>query len=63
MREERGLSQEQLGAEAGLHRNTTGLIERGQHDPTVRTLRAMAGVLGTRASTILADAEVEEAKS
>ncbi len=34
----RGLSQEELGSRADLHRNYIGAIERGQINPTFRVL-------------------------
>jgi transcriptional regulator with XRE-family HTH domain len=38
MRATRGLSQEELGARADLHRNYIGAIERGEINPTFRVL-------------------------
>jgi transcriptional regulator with XRE-family HTH domain len=46
LRARRGLSQEWLGFKAGLHRNYIGAIERGEINPTFRTLvRLMDGLL------------------
>ncbi len=42
LRARRGLSQEQLGFRAGLHRNYVGAIERGEQDVTVRVLLKLA---------------------
>ena len=40
-RTERGLTQEDLAHQAGVHRNVVGLIERGQYNPTVLVLLAI----------------------
>ncbi len=37
-REQRGISQDQLAADAGLHRTHVSLIERGLREPTLETL-------------------------
>lgn len=46
LRTERGLSQEELAAQAGLNRNYVGMIERGENSPTVDTLDRIAEALG-----------------
>lgn len=40
-RARRGLSQEELGFRAKLHRNYVGAVERGEINPTFRTLLAL----------------------
>jgi transcriptional regulator with XRE-family HTH domain len=45
LRARRGLSQEWLGFRAGLHRNYVGAIERGEINPTLRTLTPLMGGL------------------
>ncbi|MGB7589094.1 MAG: helix-turn-helix transcriptional regulator [Solirubrobacterales bacterium] len=41
-RKRAGLSQEQLGVRAGLHRTEIGLLERGQRVPRIDTLIKLA---------------------
>jgi transcriptional regulator with XRE-family HTH domain len=44
-RARRGLSQEELGFRAGLHRNFVGALERGETNPTFNTLlHVMSGL-------------------
>lgn len=38
LRGQQGISQEELGSRAGLHRNYVGAIERGEINPTFRVL-------------------------
>ena len=52
-----GLSQEQLGLEAGVQRNFISLIETGQNQPTIGTLFKLAGALGVKPSKMVAEAE------
>jgi transcriptional regulator with XRE-family HTH domain len=46
LRARRGLSQEQLGLHGGLHRNYVGAIERGEINPTLRTMLRLERGLG-----------------
>ena len=54
-----GLSQEQLGLEAGVQRNFISLIETGQNQPTITTIFKLATALGMKASELVVEAESE----
>jgi transcriptional regulator with XRE-family HTH domain len=56
-RARRGLSQEELGFRARLHRNYIGAIERGEINPTYRVLLKLGQGLGMAPSKLLAEAE------
>jgi transcriptional regulator with XRE-family HTH domain len=45
LREDAGISQEELAARAGLDRSYISLVERGRRSPTVNTLAKIAAVL------------------
>jgi transcriptional regulator with XRE-family HTH domain len=45
LRNERGLSQEELSELAGINRNYTGMIEREERSPTVDMLEKLAKAL------------------
>ena len=53
LREEKGLSQEQLAFESGLHRTYISLIERGKRSPSLRTVQKIASALGSRLSAVM----------
>jgi transcriptional regulator with XRE-family HTH domain len=46
LREQRGLSQEALGLEIGLHRTYISQLERGINSPTLRTIHSLASFFG-----------------
>ena len=62
LRIHRGLSQEALGYAAGLHRNYVGAIERGELNPTIRTVLRLAVGLQIRPSRLVQTAEQHQAK-
>ena len=49
----RELSQEELGFRAKLHRNYVGALERGEINPTFKTLRALADGLDVELSSLI----------
>jgi transcriptional regulator with XRE-family HTH domain len=54
LREERGMSQEQLADAAGLHRTYVGGIERGERNIGFENLLKVAAALEVRPSELLA---------
>lgn len=52
-----GVSQEELGRLAGLHRTYVSDVERGRRNPTAMTLLSLAHTLGTTPSELLRTAE------
>jgi transcriptional regulator with XRE-family HTH domain len=46
VREQQGLSQEELAFKAGVHRTYVGAVERGEYNVTVLTLRRFTQALG-----------------
>lgn len=52
-----GLSQEQLGLEAGVQRNFISLIETGQNQPTIGTIFKLASALEVKPSRMITEAE------
>jgi len=57
LRQERGISQEELGHRSGLHRNHVGEIERGEISPTLDSAQLIAKALAIRLSELIALAE------
>lgn len=47
-RQAQGLSQEKLGAKAGVHRTYIGMIERGEKSVTLTSMEKIARALGVR---------------
>lgn len=52
-RKRAGLSQEDLGERAGLHRTAIGLLERGARVPRIDTLVKLAAALDVDAAALL----------
>ncbi|MBB6579875.1 transcriptional regulator with XRE-family HTH domain [Comamonas odontotermitis] len=53
-RKQAGMTQEQLGFEAGVERNYVSMLELGQRQPTVGTLFSLAKALQVRPSILVA---------
>ncbi len=53
IREEKGITQEKLALEAGLNRAYIGYIERGERNPTTKTISKVAKALKISASDLL----------
>lgn len=58
MRLDAGLTQEQLGLEAGLRRTFVSLLELGQQLPSLTTLFKIAHALGVQPSEIVRRTEL-----
>ena len=52
LREQQGLSQEQLAHEARLHRTVVGFIERGDREVGITKVWALADALGVSAADL-----------
>jgi ribosome-binding protein aMBF1 (putative translation factor) len=57
LRLEQGLSQEKLAFNSGLDRTFISMIERGVHIPSLKSLYALSGALGTSGSGLLQELE------
>ena len=53
LRQEAGLTQEQLGFEADLRRTYVSLLELGQQQPSLTTILKLATALGRRPGELL----------
>lgn len=56
-RKDRGISQEVLALNCGLDRTFISLLERGQRQPAMSSIFAIAEALGTTPSRMLANVE------
>lgn len=53
LREARGISQEELGFQAGLHRTAVSFIERAQRSSTLDTIEKLARALDVDPSQLM----------
>jgi transcriptional regulator with XRE-family HTH domain len=58
IRNDRGLSQEELAFKADIHRNYVGLLERGVRQPSLATIFYIADALNLPASDLVAKVEM-----
>jgi len=56
-RKHQKLSQEKLSESANLDRTYISLLERGQRQPSLKTILSIAGVLGVTASDLVREIE------
>lgn len=52
-RESKNLSQEELADLCNIHRTYIGGVERGERNPTLRTMLKLAAALDTQLSTLI----------
>ncbi|HGE5804336.1 TPA: helix-turn-helix transcriptional regulator [Bacillus thuringiensis] len=55
IRNDKGFTQEELGAECNLHRTYIGGIERGERNPTILNLKRIADALGVSVNEVLGE--------
>ncbi len=53
VRKSQSISQEDLAAKLSMHRTYVGMIERGERNPTIRTLYKIAKALKVKSSDLL----------
>ncbi|HVS84222.1 MAG TPA: helix-turn-helix transcriptional regulator [Gaiellaceae bacterium] len=53
LRESSGVSQEELGNRAGLHRTEVSLLERAGREPRLRTIVTLARALGVKPAELI----------
>ncbi len=53
VRKSKGITQEELAVKLYMHKNYIGMIERGERNPTIRTLYKIAKALKVSASELL----------
>lgn len=53
LRNEKGISQEELGFESGYHRTYISMLERGKKSPSLKTIFQLAKALDVNPSVIM----------
>lgn len=59
-RDKLGISQEELGYRAGLHRTYVGAVERGEYNCTIINAAKLAQALGCGVVALVRDVQLEE---
>lgn len=59
-RQKSGLSQEQLALQSGMNTSYIGQIERGEKNPTVKTLEKIATTLGITFIDLISSADLQK---
>lgn len=57
LRLEKGLTQEQLGFEAGIRRTFVSVLELGEQQPSLSTILKLSKALGVQASELIGKVE------
>lgn len=63
LRNEKGISQEELGFESGYHRTYISMLERGKKSPSLKTLFQLANALNVEPSDIMERLQAMDADS
>jgi transcriptional regulator with XRE-family HTH domain len=58
----KGISQEQLADESGLHRTYVSLLERGRRNPSLKVISLLAAALDTNIVSLVSGIEAGAAK-
>lgn len=53
LRKASGISQEELASKLSMHRTYIGMVERGERNPTIRTLYKIAKALKVKSNDLL----------
>lgn len=63
LRNEKGISQEELGFESGYHRTYISMLERGKKSPSLKTIFQLAKALDVKPSDIMERLQAMDADS
>ncbi|MFN3782495.1 MAG: helix-turn-helix domain-containing protein [Spirosomataceae bacterium] len=63
LRQERGLTQEQLAKLCGLHKNYIGMVERGERNPSLKNIEVIANAFDIPISKLMEFSEYQKVSS